>query len=68
MRRGLVSGMGLGAMWFFIYAAYSLAFWYGTSLILDSRNDPNGRYTPSNMIIVSILNRLFNSETIPFFS
>ncbi|KAK7086306.1 tRNA N6-adenosine threonylcarbamoyltransferase [Halocaridina rubra] len=53
VKRGLVTGIGMGLMWFIIYAAYSLAFYYGTGLILDSR-PPNGdgSFDPSNLIIV----------------
>ncbi|KAK7047498.1 tRNA N6-adenosine threonylcarbamoyltransferase, partial [Halocaridina rubra] len=53
VKRGLVSGIGMGVMWLIIYAAYALAFWYGTGLILDNR-PPNGdgSFDPSNLIIV----------------
>ncbi|XP_064091932.1 ATP-dependent translocase ABCB1-like isoform X2 [Macrobrachium nipponense] len=53
VKRGLVTGIGMGLMWFIIYAAYALAFYYGTGLIIDSR-PPNGdgSFEPSNLIIV----------------
>ncbi|MPC45721.1 Multidrug resistance protein 1 [Portunus trituberculatus] len=51
VKRGLMTGVGVGVMWLFIYAAYALAFWYGTGLILDSRAG-NGDYDPSKLIIV----------------
>lgn len=53
VKRGLVTGVGMGLMWFLIYAAYALAFYYGTGLILESRTDPNSNFNPSNLIIVS---------------
>lgn len=53
VRRGLMTGVGVGVMWLLIYAAYALAFWYGTGLILDSR-DGDGSYDPSKLIIVSL--------------
>ena len=53
VKRGLMTGVGVGVMWLFIYAAYALAFWYGTGLILDSRAG-NGDYDPSKLIIVSM--------------
>lgn len=51
VKRGLMTGVGVGVMWLFIYAAYALAFWYGTGLILDSRAG-DGDYDPSKLIIV----------------
>nr|XP_053626234.1 LOW QUALITY PROTEIN: ATP-dependent translocase ABCB1-like [Cherax quadricarinatus] len=52
-KRGLVSGAGMGLVWFLIYAAYSLAFYYGTGLILDARPpEGNGSFNPSNLLIV----------------
>ncbi|CAL4059023.1 unnamed protein product, partial [Meganyctiphanes norvegica] len=53
IKRGLVTGLGMGFMWVIIYGAYALAFWYGTKLILDSR-PPNGtgNYDPAKLIIV----------------
>nr|QFU47755.1 P-glycoprotein [Palaemon carinicauda] len=53
IKRGLVTGIGMGLMWFIIYAAYALAFYYGTGLIIDSRPPHgDGSYEPSNLIIV----------------
>lgn len=53
IRRGLLSGIGGGVMWFIIYSCYALAFWYGVSLILESREADNDEYTPAVLIIVS---------------
>lgn len=52
IRRGLLSGLGGGVMWFITYSCYALAFWYGVSLILESRLANNFEYTPSVLIIV----------------
>ncbi|KAI4471553.1 atp-binding cassette sub-family b [Holotrichia oblita] len=38
IKRSLFSGIGFGLLWFFIYASYALAFWYGVRLILKERN------------------------------
>ncbi|KAJ8927496.1 hypothetical protein NQ314_020045 [Rhamnusium bicolor] len=35
-----------------IYASYALAFWYGIKLVLQDRDDPDGTYTPGNMVTV----------------
>ena len=60
--RSLLTGLGGGVMWFIIYAAYALAFWYGVKLIMDDRekcfedisNCGNARYDPSSLIIVRL--------------
>ncbi|KAK8735750.1 hypothetical protein OTU49_005300 [Cherax quadricarinatus] len=51
VKRGLMTGFGMGLMWFIIYAAYSLAFYYGTGLILKSR-EGDGSFDPAKLIIV----------------
>ncbi|KAI8869068.1 ATP-binding cassette, sub-family B, member 4, partial [Ramicandelaber brevisporus] len=35
VRKGLVSGAGLGFMMFVMFAAYALGFWYGAKLIVE---------------------------------
>nr|CAG4650007.1 EOG090X02PU [Sida crystallina] len=51
IKRGLATGIGAGLVWGVIYASYALAFWYGTTLILDSCNS-GYNYDPSSLIIV----------------
>ncbi|XP_037902429.1 multidrug resistance protein homolog 49-like isoform X2 [Hermetia illucens] len=51
-KAGLVSGIGGGAMWFFIYCCYALIFWYGVSLIVEDRYEENKLYTPALLITV----------------
>ncbi|XP_069680452.1 multidrug resistance protein homolog 49 isoform X2 [Periplaneta americana] len=52
IKRGLFSGLGSGIMWFIIYCSYSIAFWYGVTLILESRENEDGEYTPAILVIV----------------
>ncbi|KAA0184411.1 ABC transporter, subfamily ABCB/MDR [Hyalella azteca] len=52
VRRGMFSGISLGLVWLIIYASYSIAFWYGTGLILDSRYPNDGDYDPAVLIVV----------------
>lgn len=59
VKRGLVTGVGMGLMWLIIYASYSLAFWYGTGLILESRHGSND-YDASKLIIVSGTSKLLD--------
>lgn len=57
IRRSLFSGIGFGLLWFFIYASYALAFWYGVKLILDERHLPADQmtYDPATMVTVNII-------------
>ncbi|KAJ0172665.1 hypothetical protein K1T71_011804 [Dendrolimus kikuchii] len=52
IKRGIYSGVGSGIMWFIIYATYALSFWYGVSLILESRHEENPVYTPAVLMII----------------
>jgi ATP-binding cassette subfamily B (MDR/TAP) protein 1 len=54
VKRGLYSGLGFGLLWFFIYASYALAFWYGVGLVLDDKYKPQDEivYTPTTMVTV----------------
>ena len=40
-------------MWFIIYSTYAIAYWYGVTLILESREKGDYKYTPGILIIVS---------------
>lgn len=53
IKRNMFSGMGFGLLWFFIYASYALAFWYGVGLVIKGRHDEYyANYTPGTMITV----------------
>ena len=43
-------------LWFFIYASYALAFWFGVGLVLEERGYPESEltYDPATMVTVSI--------------
>lgn len=55
IRRTMLFGIGFGLLWFFIYASYALAFWYGVGLVLRDRNLPEEEriYDAGNMVTVS---------------
>jgi len=38
-KRGAISAFGGALMWCIIWLSYALAFWYGTKLILEGRDD-----------------------------
>lgn len=54
VKKGLLSGLGMGVLWFSIYATYALSFWYGVTLIIDDRSLPfkDRTYDPTTMIKV----------------
>eukprot|EP01133_Synstelium_polycarpum_P008407 gene8407-9888_t len=39
-QKGLMNGLGIGLVFFVLFASYSLAFWFGSKLINDKRNNP----------------------------
>lgn len=42
-----MNGFGMGAVFFVLFGAYALAFWYGSTLVLTAD------YSPGSMMIVS---------------
>ena len=56
IRRSFLSGTGFGLLWFFIYASYALAFWFGVGLVLEERSysESERTYDPATMVTVSI--------------
>lgn len=54
VKKGMLSGLGLGTLWLSMYVSYAIAFWYGVSLILDERHLPPSEqtYNPASMIRV----------------
>ncbi|XP_055694549.1 ATP-dependent translocase ABCB1 [Lutzomyia longipalpis] len=40
IKKNFFMGLGFGLLWFFIYASYALAFWYGVGLVLDYMDYP----------------------------
>ncbi|XP_030637325.1 bile salt export pump isoform X2 [Chanos chanos] len=47
IRKGLIMGFFTGYMWFIIFLCYALAFWYGSSLVLDTVE-----YSPGTLLQV----------------
>ncbi|KAM4602093.1 bile salt export pump isoform 2-T2 [Polymixia lowei] len=47
IRKGLIMGFFTGYMWFIIFLCYALAFWYGSSLVVDTKE-----YTPGTLLQV----------------
>ncbi|KAL2076892.1 hypothetical protein ACEWY4_027508 [Coilia grayii] len=47
IRKGLIMGFFTGYMWFIIFLCYALAFWYGSSLVLDTQE-----YSPGTLLQV----------------
>lgn len=40
IKKNMFMGLGFGLLWFFIYASYGLAFWYGIGLVVDEMHLP----------------------------
>lgn len=75
IKKGFFAGLGFGMLWFFIYATYALAFWYGVGLVIEHKPLPPEEqvYTAGNMFTVTITffktftnNRWFHAQV--FFS
>uniref|UniRef100_A0A8C5D596 Bile salt export pump n=1 Tax=Gouania willdenowi TaxID=441366 RepID=A0A8C5D596_GOUWI len=47
IRKGLIMGFFTGYMWLIIFLCYGLAFWYGSSLVVDTKE-----YTPGTLLQV----------------
>uniref|UniRef100_A0A671YCF6 Bile salt export pump n=1 Tax=Sparus aurata TaxID=8175 RepID=A0A671YCF6_SPAAU len=47
IRKGLIMGFFTGYMWLIIFLCYGLAFWYGSSLVVDT-----AEYTPGTLMQV----------------
>ncbi|KAM4560550.1 bile salt export pump isoform 2-T2 [Odontesthes bonariensis] len=47
IRKGLIMGFFTGYMWLIIFLCYALAFWYGSTLVLDTEE-----YTPGTLLQV----------------
>lgn len=47
IRKGLIMGFFTGYLWFIIFLCYALAFWYGSSLVLNSQE-----YSPGTLLQV----------------
>uniref|UniRef100_A0A668UL25 Bile salt export pump n=1 Tax=Oreochromis aureus TaxID=47969 RepID=A0A668UL25_OREAU len=47
IRKGLIMGFFTGFMWLVIFLCYGLAFWYGSSLVVDTKE-----YTPGTLLQV----------------
>uniref|UniRef100_A0A2K5LGA0 Bile salt export pump n=2 Tax=Cercocebus atys TaxID=9531 RepID=A0A2K5LGA0_CERAT len=45
IRKGIVMGFFTGFVWCLIFLCYALAFWYGSTLVLDE-----GEYTPGTLV------------------
>ena len=51
IKKAAVSG-GMGIVFFFMFASYALAFWFGAKLVREDYYESHG-YTAGRMLIVS---------------
>lgn len=54
IKRTIASAVSNALTWFWVYASYGLAFWFGVNFILDEKYLPEDEitYTPGNLITV----------------
>uniref|UniRef100_T1J7D2 ABC transmembrane type-1 domain-containing protein n=1 Tax=Strigamia maritima TaxID=126957 RepID=T1J7D2_STRMM len=50
--KGFVGALAQSFVWAFDYGSYSLGFWYGVQLIIQSRENEDFEYEPSTLLIV----------------
>lgn len=56
IKKAITSNISMGAAFLLIYASYALAFWYGTTLVL------NEDYSIGKVLTVSINEEIPNSS------
>jgi ATP-binding cassette subfamily B (MDR/TAP) protein 1 len=52
VRKYLLCGLGNGLSWCSYYMNFAFAYWYGTHLVLKSRESGDGLYGPDNLLVV----------------
>ncbi|XP_014662073.1 PREDICTED: multidrug resistance protein 1-like [Priapulus caudatus] len=52
IRKGMMTGLGMGFAWVVIFSTYGLAFWYGSRLVRESFLNGDEEYTPGILITV----------------
>ena len=53
VKKGLVNGLGMGTLYFLIFSAYALAFWYGTQLMIGEG------YSAGDLMTVGMEKKMF---------
>lgn len=61
IRKGLIMGFFTGYIWLIIFLCYGLAFWYGSTLVVDT-----AEYTPGTLLQVSLQPKLPNVTMLLF--
>jgi ABC-type multidrug transport system fused ATPase/permease subunit len=51
-KKGAVLGLGHGLNWLCCFLNYSLAFWFGTRLVIESRERGDDEYGPDTIVVV----------------
>lgn len=54
IRKGLIMGFFTGYLWLIIFLCYGLAFWYGSSLVLNTQE-----YSPGTLLQVLLYTHAF---------
>lgn len=63
IRKGLIMGFFTGYIWLIIFLCYGLAFWYGSTLVIDTKE-----YTPGTLLQVPNQPELTNIIGLGFYN
>ncbi|CAF4425289.1 unnamed protein product, partial [Rotaria magnacalcarata] len=56
IKKGAINGITIGTVWFLIYGAYALAFWYGAKLIREDHYNIGDVFIVFFSIIIAVFN------------
>ncbi|CAF4856078.1 unnamed protein product, partial [Rotaria socialis] len=56
IKKGAINGITIGTVWFLIYGAYALAFWYGAKLIREDNYNVGDVFIVFFSIIIAVFN------------
>ncbi|CAF3318444.1 unnamed protein product [Rotaria socialis] len=56
IKKGAINGITIGTVWFLIYGAYALAFWYGAKLIREDHYNVGDVFIVFFSIIIAVFN------------
>lgn len=63
IRKGLIMGFFTGFLWLTIFLCYALAFWYGSTLVIDTKE-----YTPGTLLQVPPSVLIFKDRFFTFYT
>ena len=52
LKYAVMSGVGIGGIWFSMFSCYGLGFWYGSKLIHDKVHNMGDTYSAGTVLVV----------------